>query len=237
MAASVDKRQFTLGVVGLITFLVVLVVFLAPVFGGRTGMQAADDLFNSLSKNSSYYIPDVMESAKKFEGKELDFNVTAGDAEEADKTRVLLEAAGAGVTQEGTTLKVRGDLGAIAATALADADSLFQVRKGEVQARYGFPAREAVYYWYNVFKAVEKKALKENLAKEALFAKKVQTKALEPAYNFTGIPPASIGERMGVTVGLLVFYIVYTIWWGVSVLLIFEGLGITASKPAVKKEA
>ena len=237
MAAIVDKRQFTLGVVGLITFLVVLVVFLAPIFDGKTGLRAADDLFNSLSKNSANYIPDVVKSAKKFEGKELDFKVKAKDAEEADKTRVLLEAAGAAVTQDGTTLTVSGDLGAIANTAMADADSSFNVRKGEVQARYGFPAREAVYYWYNVFKAIETKCLKENLGKEALFAKKVRTKGLEPAYNFSGIPPASIGERLGITVGLLVFYIVYTIWWGISVMLIFEGLGITASKPAAKKEA
>ncbi|MGQ9498410.1 MAG: hypothetical protein ACUVRC_10615 [Desulfotomaculales bacterium] len=38
------------------------------------------------------------------------------------------------------------------------------------------------------FKAIEKKCLKQDLAEEALFAKKVQTRGFEPAYNFSGIP-------------------------------------------------
>jgi len=62
------------------------------------------------------------------------------------------------------------------------------------------------------------------------------TAAIEPAYNFYGIQAVKISEKAGVATGLLVFYVLYTIWYGFGVLYIFEGLGLSTKKAKVKKE-
>lgn len=237
MPVIIYRRQFIIGLVLLIAFFVALAVVLRPVFDGKTGVQMADDLFNSLSKESSYYIPAVARKSVEFEGNELGVTLKTKSAEELEKTKLLFAGAGAEVAVKGTELVVRGDLGKITKSALADADSVFKVHKGEVNARYGFPGKEAVYYWWSAFKQMEKAYLKNDKASEALFVNKVITRALEPAYNYSGIPPAKVSENAGITTGLLIFYLVYTVWYGFAILFIFEGLGITASKPAEKAEA
>lgn len=237
MPAIIYKRQFFIGLVLLISFFMVLAVILSPVFNGKTGIQAADELFNSLSKNSSYYIPDVAKKATIFEGKKLDVTLKTKSSDELEKTKKLFEGAGAEVVVSDNKLKVRGDLGLIVKNALADADAVFKVQKGVVKGRYGFPGREAVYYWWSAFKQIEKDYTIKNMGKEALFVKKINSRALEPAYNYTGIIPAKFSEQTTITIGWLIFYFIYTIWFGFAILLLFEGLGITASKPAEKAEA
>jgi hypothetical protein len=71
---------------------------------------------------------------------------------------------------------------------------------------------------------------------EASFVKKVMTAAIEPAYSFYGIEAVKIRERAGLAAGLLAFCVLYTIWYGFGVLYLFEGLGLSAKKPKVKKE-
>ena len=49
------------------TFAGVLALIFSPVFGdGKNGLVYADDMFNKLSKGSSYFIPKVMKSNEKF---------------------------------------------------------------------------------------------------------------------------------------------------------------------------
>lgn len=237
MPVIIYKRQFIIGVVLLIAFFVTLAVILSPVFDGKTGLQMADGLFNSLSKESSYYIPDVAKKAEGFTGSRLEVALQLGSREELEKTQRLFAAAGAEVKAGGTELTVRGDLGKIAKSALADAEAVFKEREDEVEARYGFPGKEAVYCWWAAFKQIEKDYLVGGKNAEALFIKKLNSRALEPAYNYSGIPPARSSEHAGLTAGMLIFYLIYTVWYGFAVLMIFEGLGITASKPAEKAEA
>lgn len=63
------------------------------------------------------------------------------------------------------------------------------------------------------------------------------TRVLEPSYNFAGIKPRKISENIGIVALLLGFYIFYTLWYGFSIMYLFEGLGIKATKPREKKEA
>jgi len=51
-------------------------------------------------------------------------------------------------------------------------------------------------------------------------------KAVEPSYNFYGIEPQKITDRVGVVLFSLIFYVLYTLWYGFAVMYMFEGWGM-----------
>ena len=53
-----------------------------------------------------------------------------------------------------------------------------------------------------------------------------QKKAVEAAYNYYGIEAQKISDRFGVVLFSLVFYVVYTLWYGFAILYLFEGCGL-----------
>lgn len=238
MPVIINKRQFIIGLVLLFSFGVTLAVILSPVFHGTTGLHMVDGIFNSLAKGSSYFIPDLAKETGSFAGTRLEVTLQPKSADELEKTRVIFTAAGAQVVAAGPgSLQVSGDLGVVAKSALADADRLFQAGKEAGANRYGFSDREAVYCWWVAFKQINKGYLHANQAAEAVFTEKIIKKGLEPAYNYAGIAPARFSELAGISTGSLVFYVIYTIWYGFAIMMIFEGLGITANKPVKKAEA
>lgn len=231
MPLIMNKGVFYKGVASLTLFLLLLIPLFTPFFDGKTGMEWADDLFNSLSKGSSYYIPAVAEDVDKYQGKSLDMNFKVKDTSQAELTAKLFEGAGADVTVGDGTVTAKGDLGAIIQAAIVDADDLFNEQEAAIVNRYGEDnARLVLYYWYDAFKQMEKNYMHDERFAEALFVKKVMSRALEPAYNFAGITASKVSERAGITIFLLSFYVFYTLWYGFSIMFIFEGLGITASK-------
>ncbi|MBU4532676.1 MAG: hypothetical protein U1D96_02885 [Eubacteriales bacterium] len=226
-----NKAVFFKGIVSMALFLLLLVPLFTPVFSGQTGMEAADDLFNSLSKGSSYYIPVVAEEAPRFEGQQVSAKIKAADVVQSEMLVKLFEGAGASVTAGPEAIEVTGDLGAILNAAIVDADDLFNQREAAIESRYGVDnARAVLYYWYDASKQIQKSLGEEHKFEQSLFVKKVSERAIEPAYNFAGIAPSKVSERAGITVFLLVFYVFYTIWYGFSIMFIFEGLGISVSK-------
>jgi hypothetical protein len=237
MPVIINRRAFITGLVLLICFGATLAAILNPVFHGSTGLQLVDGIFNSLSKGSSYFIPDLAKKADKFEASRLEVTLSTKSAEELEKTKVLFAGAGAEVAVDKQNLQVKGSLGLIAKNALADADRLFKSGKEAANTRYGFSDRDAVSCWWAAFKQIRKEYIKEDKAAEIAFIDGVSKKALEPAYNYAGIPPAEFKQVMGISIGSLIFYILYTVWYGIAIMFIFEGLGITASKPAQKAEA
>ena len=42
---------------------------------------------------------------------------------------------------------------------------------------------------------------------------------------------------MGVMVGLLLFYVLYTVWYGFAIFELFDGVGLTMKKSKIKQEA
>lgn len=237
MPLIINRRKFVTGLVLLVSFGVTLAALLSPVFNGATGLQVVDGIFNSLSKGSAYYIPDLQKGADKFTGVRVELVYKPKSAEELERAALLFSSAGAEVARDGGSLKIGGDLGLLAKNALADADALFKAGREIPAGRYGFSDKEAVYYWWTAFKQIMNGYRQENKAAEAVFTEKVVKKALEPAYNYAGIPPARFADVKGISIGSLVFYIVYTIWYGFAIMLIFESMGITASKPVKKQEA
>lgn len=229
MPMIVDRRQFTKGVISLVLFLLLLIPLFTPVFNGQTGMEAADDLFNSLSKGSSYYIPQVREEAADYQG-QLAVRIKVDDAVQAETLVKMFEGTGAAVTVGPDAVEVDGRLDAVLAAAIQDSDDLFNENQAAIETRYGVQdATHVVYYWHKAFSQIQTAYADEGRFQDSLFVKKVSERALEPAYNFAGIDAASVSERAGITIFLLAFYIVYTVWYGFSIMFIFEGLGITAS--------
>ena len=52
-----DKREFYSGWGLLASFAAVLALIFMPIFNGHNGLDYMDDLYNSISKGSAYYIP------------------------------------------------------------------------------------------------------------------------------------------------------------------------------------
>jgi hypothetical protein len=230
------KGMFNTGILLAISFLGVLALIFSPIFGGgKNGLEYSDDLFNKLSKGSSYFIPEISKKAQKFAGKEVSFTVKTDKAEAASK---IFMAAGAQVgTPQSGEIKVTADLGKMLAAVLADADSMFHNKSGEVVARYpGMDAKAVLRLQWEVLSKAIKEFQKEKKIEEANVINEVLRKGVEPAYNFYGIQPEDILGKAWTVVGLLVFYVAYTMWWGYAIFYMFDGIGLSMKKAKVKKE-
>ncbi len=219
-----------------LSFFAVLFAMGSPIFRKQTALQYADNLFNELSKQSSYYIPDVARKAAKFNGEGFEVEIETGDESEAETIALISAAAGASAKVGKDCVLLKGDLGRTAAVALRDADVLFKAEDAGKRTRYGCDGQTAIRHWWFVFTALRKQCLRENKGAEANFLKSMLIRGLEPAYNFAGTKPTRISERFGMVIFLLAFYVGFTIWWGVGVMYVFEGLGLAATKLMEKRE-
>ncbi|MBM3299773.1 MAG: hypothetical protein FJY85_07445, partial [Deltaproteobacteria bacterium] len=70
---------------------------------------------------------------------------------------------------------------------------------------------------------------------ESAFVQEVIKKGVEPGYNYFGVVSEHASSKVGILTFSLVFYVVYTLWWGIAVLWLCEGVGLQM-KAGVKKE-
>ena len=206
--AIAHKGEFSKGIILTVSFLVVLVIMYLPVFKGKNGLEAADQLFNSIAKGSTYYIQSVMQKNEPFIGQDFHVTITMKDPDTAGKTALIFFTSGASVEQTGAELVIRGDLGKTLAAALQDADNMFNNRGSLLSDKYGYDPKEAMYNWWSAFKLVDKALKKQKRFKEAKFVSEVQTKAVETGYNFYGIVPEPVSKRAGILSFSLVFYVI-----------------------------
>jgi hypothetical protein len=222
----VRKKEFTLGVILLISFFVVFFFFFTPIFEGQTGLDYLDNLYNSISKGSANFIPKLREEAKAFQGAAVDLSFAMKGPAEAQQTSQLFAKAGAAANVSGANLKVAGDLGKILEGVLNDAEAMYNNDGKTVAGRYGFDERQALYNWWNAFKGVEKSLNDQKKFKEAKAVANISKKGIETSYNYYTVKPQNIMDRLGVVIFSLVFYVVYTLWYGFAILFIFEGVGM-----------
>lgn len=231
----VDRKRFKIGAVMAVGFLVVLSVMFSPIFNGKNAFEAADDFFNSIAKGSTYYMGDLAKSAEKHKGKLVEVTVKLPHAEAASSCAKMLKAAGALVEESGQQLRAAGDLFGITQAAIQDSESLFHNKGEEVSGRYGLGEKETLYLWWTLFTEMERDLRRQKKFEEAAWISTVSKKALEVGYNFYGIQAKNASSAAGGLSFTLVFYVIYTLWWGCAILYLCEGLGLRM-KPGGKKE-
>lgn len=224
-----NKKEFYGGASLLVIFFAVLFIMFQPIFNGHNAMQFLDHLYNTISKGSIDYIPALTEEVGAYDAKQITLEMTYGSEAEAVQSEALFAAAGAQTAVSGATLKASGSLGAILKNCLADSKFMYNNDGDSVQAKYSLEARRSLFNWWTSLKLMDKnlKAQKEFAA--AKIAHTVQTKAVEAAYNYFGVEPVHISEEMGMVAFSLVFYVIYTLWYGFAILFLFEGWGLKLS--------
>jgi len=249
-------KHLGIGIVMAISFFVVLFLIFSPIFPKtkagepQNGLQWADEMFNNLAKGSSYFIPKVAKSNEEFMGKmfAVSFKMTKPDdkpgdgekrAERASKLFTVNE--GAKVEVNGAELKIEGDLGEVLAAALRDSETMYRNEGEKINALYGTvmktdDEKQMFRQWWNVLDKMNKQFMIEKKAAEAKIVSTVMKKAVEAAYNFYKVDAVKVKDHIGLMTFLLVFYVVYTMWWGFAIFFIFEGIGLSMKKAKVKKE-
>jgi len=232
----VNKASFFRGLFLLVSFVVLFAIILSPVFPGAkgekvSGLDFADNLFNRLSKGSSWFIPDVTERVKSMNGKEVTVAVTLKKAASAEAVSKMFTAIGATSSAEGAALRVKGDLGKILGAIVADCDAIYHDKPEPVSAKYGgMDGYAALKLWWEGLQPMIKELQKDKLLNEARMVDLVIRKGIEPAYNFQGIEIGSVSKEATLMAALLCFYVVYTLWYGFAFFELSTGVGMTMTK-------
>lgn len=231
-----DKKHFVKGLVLAISFLVVLGIMFTPNFGNnKNALEASDQLFNTIAKGSTYFIPDLQKKNQEFMGKTFKVDIKLKTSELGQRTAKVFKTAGAKITGEGAQLEVSGDLGQVLGAAISDSGAMFHNRDSELSAKYGLQGLDVMAAWWNGLKDVNKDLTRQKRFKEAAFVDTVIKRGVEVGYNFFGIEAGSAVSKAGMLSFSLVFYVIYTLWWGIAILFLFEGIGLEM-KAGGKKE-
>jgi hypothetical protein len=220
------KKEFYGGFVMLAGFFIVLVIMFMPVIDGHNAMEYSDSLYNSISKGSAYYIPKIKKETEVFSGTTVNITLPMADGITSEQTGLLFMKGGGLVNVSKDQLKVSGDLAKILANCLADADAMYFNKGSSISDKYGYDERRVLFNWHRALKAGEKELQLQKKFAEAKMVAQVLKKAVECSYNYYKIEPQKISDRLGVVIFSLLFYIVYTLWYGFSILFLFEGWGM-----------
>jgi hypothetical protein len=221
-----NKKEFFGGFAMMVGFVAVLIIMFSPIFNGQNGLAYLDSLYNSISKGSAYYIPKVKEATDEFAGNTIDVTLAFEDADRPGQTVPLFMQAGAMVNASGNGLKVSGDLAKIMENALADADAMYNNQGDALSVKYGYDGKQVLLNWWVALHYMEKDLEKQKKFKEAKVVATASKKAIECCYNYYGIEAQGIGDKVGIVIFSLVFYVVYTLWYGFAIMYMFEGWGM-----------
>jgi hypothetical protein len=221
-----NKKEFYGGAALLVGFFIILAIIFMPLFSGQNALNYLDALYNSISKGSAYYIPKATEEAGVLNGTDVELKLATDTNIQAEQLADQFMAAGALVNRSENQLIVKGDLGALLKAVLADADAMYNNDDGSLKQQYGIDGRRALYNWWTALTLMDGDLKRQKLFKEAKVADLVKTKAVEAAYNYFGIEAEKITGRLGVVIFSLVFYVIYTLWYGFAILFLFEGWGM-----------
>ena len=231
------SKTFNMGAFLAVTFFGVLILIFSPIFPGqKNGLDFSDDLFNKLSKGSSYFIPEIGKNAQKYSGANIAVTIKMDKPEQVDKAVKLLITAGVQVGAKDSELKISADLGKLLAQVLSDSDAMYHNNGKKVSDLYGFSEKDVMTLWWGILAKVDKELKKEKKVDESNMVSAVMKKGVEPAFNYYGIEAQSVADKAFVMTALLVFYVGYTMWWGYAIFYMFDGIGLSMKKAKVKKE-
>ncbi|MBN2058892.1 MAG: hypothetical protein JW882_00630 [Deltaproteobacteria bacterium] len=220
------KKKFAVGSIMLLVFFVVLLIMFSKVFGNKNGLEYLDDLYNSISKGSAYYIPKVKTETDKYMGMRIELSVDMGDREQAEQAISIFEKSGASVVASDSIIRVKGDLGKILENCIEDADSMYNNDGNAVSRKYGYNERQVLYNWWLACNEMDKDLKRQKKFDAAKVVDLMKMKAVETSYNYYRIEPQKITDRLGVVTFSLIFYVVYTLWYGFAIMYLLEGWGL-----------
>lgn len=223
--STLKKKELGIGVFLLATFTAVMIGIFLPLVDGENALNYLDNLYNSISKGSAYYIPKVEHLVEEHGSETVTLNLKMPDSKTARTAEQLFSKTGATTAVEENNLMVNGDLGVIFDACLEDAESAYHNRGEDHLARYGMEARPTLHTWWQSLGAMEKDLNRQKLFAAAQLTHTVQAKTVECAYNYYGIEAQAIKDRWGTVLFSLLFYVLYTIWYGYGIMFVFEGLG------------
>ena len=223
-----ENRNLLYKGIGLLAaFFVVLACIFMPLWGNNENtLNYLDNLFNSISKGSAYYIPDIIKQNNSFMNHPVQLEITMKSEKQAEQTIKLLTESGATVQQSGLVLNISGDLGKIVSICLKDADEMFHNKGDGISGKYGYAEQLALFNWWTALDRMDYMLTKAKNFDDANFLKTVKQKALEPAYNYYKIDAQNVSDKIGVVLFSLIFYVIYTLWFGFSIMFLFEGSGM-----------
>ena len=150
-----NNSTFYTGVFLALTFAGVLALIFSPIFGeGKNGLVYADEMFNKLSKGSSYFIPKVAKSNEKFASTTIAVIVKLDKPEQNDGTIKLLASAGMDAKTASPELQINGNLGMLMGKILQDSDDMYKNNGAAVAARYGTDEKKVMESWHAMLKGV-----------------------------------------------------------------------------------
>ena len=143
--SKTNTTKLGIGITLLVSFIIVLVIFFMPVFEGKNGLDYLDNLYNSISKGSAYYIPKVEHLVEDHGSEVVTLNLKMADAAVARAVEPLFAKTGVTTSVEANNLMVNGDLKTIFSACLVDADAAYHNRGEELEQKYGTSARATQY--------------------------------------------------------------------------------------------
>ncbi|WP_319584057.1 hypothetical protein [uncultured Pseudodesulfovibrio sp.] len=224
-----NKKEFYGGAGLLVVFFVILFMMFQPIYHGHNGMQFLDNLYNSISKGSINYSSQLKADMAQLDGKAIDVTLNYGTEVQAAQSVDLFVQAGAQASAEGKSLHLAGSLGAILKSSLDDAQVMYDNDGDAIQAKYGIEPRRVLFNWWTSFKLMNKALGNQKEFAAAKAVDTVQTKSVEASYNYYGVQAQSITDDIGLVIFSLVFYVLYTLWYGFAILFVFEGWGLKLS--------
>ncbi len=217
------------------TFMVILVLIFMPLYpdlkpGSKTdGLTFMDNFFNALSKDSAYFIPEESKKVASFNGRTFEAELAYRDATLAQQAAQVLSVNGMTTTLEDKHVKISGDFGQLLKKTLQDADLMYNNDGEAIAAKYqNLDAKTAIYAWHNTMGALGKSFEKMGTDKIAMMnaTQSISSKVLEPAYNYYQVERKPVRHNLPLLIFSLVFYVVYTCWYGFGILYFFESLGV-----------
>ncbi|HIJ68101.1 MAG TPA: hypothetical protein HPP57_01195 [Deltaproteobacteria bacterium] len=230
-------KTMNIGLLLGVTFFGILALIFSPIFGGgKNGLEYSDALFNKLAKGSSYFVPKLTGDLKGVEEQELAVSVKMEDADQAARAAKIFARVAPDTVSQGVQLSIRGNLSKLLGAVLEDSNSMYFNKGDEVREKYGIDEKEVMTTWWAALNRAVKELQKSRKTEQSNIILEVMKKGIEPAYNFYKIEPQSISEKAFTATGLLVFYVLYTLWWGFAIFYLFDGLGLSMKKARVKRE-
>lgn len=226
-----DKKEFFGGVGLLVAFFVVLAIMFCPIFEGKNALNYLDSLYNTISKGSAYYIPKLKTEVEDYKSEQVSATLDMKDIkgfypEQPEDSALLFTKAGAEANVSGTQISIKGDLKIILENCLEDSDNMFNNNGNTVAEKYDYNERKVLFNWHSVLKLLEKELGKQEKFKEMKLISSITKKGVECSYNYYKIVPQKISEKVGIVVFSLVFYVIYTMWYGFGIMFMFEGWGL-----------